>query len=155
MTSPRLTLVVMDYLLRLSHRPPVVVGTDSTVLSAVEVMSSNRVGAVGVVSDGKLVGIFTERDLMERVVLQKREPSGTRVGDVMTSPVESVPGDGDPDNALETMVDRHIRHLPITDGAQRMLGMLSVRNLLQDQLEKVRGEADALEAYLSADGPGG
>jgi len=145
----------MDYLVRLSHRPPVVVSPETTVLAAVELMSKQRVGAVGVVENDKLVGIFTERDLMERVVLKVRPPASTRVGDVMTSPVASVRADGKPAQALETMIDRHIRHLPVTDDSNRVLGVLSIRNLLQDQLERARGEADSLEAFITADGGGG
>ena len=145
----------MDYLLRLSDRPPVVVGADTSVLSAVEAMTQKRVGAVGVIADGKLIGIFTERDLMERVVLERRDPSATRLADVMTSPVESVPANGDPNYALERMVDRHIRHLPVTDDARHLLGMLSIRNLLQDQLARARQEAESLEAFITADGSGG
>ncbi len=145
----------MDYLLSLSHRPAVVVGMDATVFNAVELMSKNRVGAIGVVDGEKLVGIFTERDLMERVVLKRREPSTTRVAEVMTTPVESVRSSDDPERALERMVNRHIRHLPVADESNRILGMLSIRNLLQDRLEKARREADSLEAFLTADGPGG
>jgi CBS domain-containing protein len=145
----------MDYLVRLSHRPPVVVTPDTPVLAAVELMSRNRVGAVGVVEDDKLIGIFTERDLMERVVLKVRPPASTRVDEVMTSPVTSVRADGDPERALETMLDRHIRHLPVTDESNRILGVLSIRNLLQDQLERARREADSLEAFITADGSGG
>ncbi len=145
----------MDYLVRLSHRPPVVVEPGTSVLSAVELMSKNRVGAVGVVEDDKLIGIFTERDLMERVVMKVRPPATTRVGEVMTSPVTSVRADDDPERALETMIDRHIRHLPVTDESNRILGVLSIRNLLQDQLERARREADSLEAFISADGSGG
>jgi CBS domain-containing protein len=132
-----------------------VIGRDSTVLDAVQLMSKSRVGAIGVVDGEKLIGIFTERDLMERVVLTAREPSATAIAEVMTAPVESVHPDDDAARALETMVERHIRHLPVTDSANRILGMLSVRNLLQEQLEKARHEAESLEAFLSADGPGG
>lgn len=145
----------MDYLLRLSESPPVTVGADSTVIHAVEAMSEKRVGAVGVVVEGRIIGIFTERDLMERVVLARLDPATTPLADVMTSPVESVRADGDPNFALERMIDRHIRHLPVTDSSNRLLGMLSIRNLLQERLEKARSETESLEAFLSADGPGG
>ena len=53
------------------------------------------------------------------------------------------------------MVDKHIRHLPIVDDTMKVLGMLSIRNLLQAQFEKAQAEAESLEAYISADGPGG
>jgi CBS domain-containing protein len=145
----------MDYLLTLAQRPPVIVAPDASVHEAVETMSKNRVGAIGVVEGDRLVGIFTERDVMERVVLHLRDPGKTRVAEVMTSPVKSIRADRDPKLALEQMVKRHIRHLPITDDANRILGMLSIRNLLQDQLENAKHDAESLEAYLSADGPGG
>ncbi len=146
----------MDYLLKLSRRPPVAVAPSATVFDAVQAMSRNRVGAIAVVNDeNNLLGIFTERDLMERVVLQVRDPSTTLLGDVMTSPVESVRANDKPERALATMVNRHIRHLAVTDDSNHVLGMLSIRNLLQDQLENARREAESLEAYLSADGPGG
>jgi len=145
----------MNYLLSLSQQPPVVVDRSTSVLEAVRAMSASRVGAVGIVDDHKLVGIFTERDVMEKVVLRELDPSTTAMSAVMTSPVQSVEPDESPDNALRTMVELHIRHLPITDGSGRILGMLSIRNLLHNALEKSRDEADALEAYLSADGPGG
>jgi CBS domain-containing protein len=145
----------MDYLLKLSQHPPATVGPSATVHEAVQTMSSNRVGAVGVVDQGRLVGIFTERDVMERVVLPLRDPARTPVSQVMTAPVESVPSDHDPHIALEFMVERHIRHLAITDESNALLGMLSIRNLLQDRFENATREAESLEAYFSADGPGG
>lgn len=145
----------MELLLKLSGRPPVVVEPDTSVFEAVQLMSDKRVGAVGVTHNEKLVGVFTERDLMERVVLRNRDAKATRISEVMTSPVLSVRAHDEPKTALERMLDRHIRHLPVTDDAGRMLGMLSIRNLLQNELEKAKNEAESLEAYLSADGPGG
>lgn len=145
----------MASLLKLSHTPPVVISPDSSVQEAVEAMSKNRVGAIGVVEAGRLVGIFTERDVMERVVLTSRDPRKTRIRDVMTSPIETARMDDEPSAALERMVTRHIRHLPVTDGSDAILGMLSIRNVLHYQFEKVKSEADALEAYFTADGPGG
>jgi CBS domain-containing protein len=145
----------METLLQLSQRPPVVVDPADSVFQALQVMSQNRVGAVGVVRDEKLIGVFTERDLMERVVLRSRDPKKTSIKEVMTSPVESMRASDDPEEALGRMLGKHIRHLPVTDDHSRILGMLSIRHLLQNQLEKAKNEAESLEAYLSADGPGG
>lgn len=145
----------MDLLLQLSHTPPVTVSPASTVQEAVTLMCENRVGAVAVVDGETLVGVFSERDVMSRVVFPNLKPGETSVRDVMTSPVEHALATDDPIDALERMVKKHIRHLPITDGETRIRGMLSIRNVLQYQLEKTKNEADALEAYFTADGPGG
>ncbi len=142
-------------LLRIAQRPPVTVEPSSSVLEAVTLMSQNRVGAIGVIEQGRLIGIFSERDVMERVVLAGRDSGQTKISEVMTSPVETASASDDPEAALERMLEHHIRHLPITDGSDKIIGMLSIRNLLQDQLERTRSDADALGAFLSADGPGG
>lgn len=145
----------MGSLMKLAHTPPVTVTPTTTVLQAVEQMSKNRVGAVAVLADDKLVGIFTERDVMEKVVLKSLDPKTTEISRVMTSPVETAHDSDEPQEALERMVRMHIRHLPVSDASERVLGILSIRNLLQHQLEITRSEADSLEAYYSADGPGG
>jgi CBS domain-containing protein len=145
----------MSYLLSLAQQPPVIVEPGASVLDAVKKMSENKVGAVGVVEKQQLVGVFTERDLMERVVVRQLDPATTLIQAVMTSPVQSADADASPDDALRRMVELHIRHLPITDASHQILGMLSIRNLLQNQLDKTRDSADALEAFLTADGPGG
>lgn len=145
----------MTSLRQLAHTPPVSVAPTSTVHEAVEQMSKNRVGAVAIITDDRLVGIFTERDVMEKVVLPSLDPKTAKISSVMTSPVETAAESDDPREALERMVGLHIRHLPVTDSAGRVMGILSIRNLLQHELEISRGEADSLEAYISADGPGG
>ena len=77
-------------LLKFASVPPATVASSATVLEAVEVMAEHGVGAVAVVQGGQLIGIFTERDVMLRVVLRHRHPKDTRVGEVMTSPAETI-----------------------------------------------------------------
>ncbi|HVT02305.1 MAG TPA: CBS domain-containing protein [Thermoanaerobaculia bacterium] len=145
----------MDLLLQLAQKPPVATAAATSVFDAVTLMSKNRVGAIAIVEGGELRGIFTERDVMEKVVLHSLDPKTTPLRDVMTATVLSIRSSDDPQKALETMVDRHIRHLAVTDDAGKLVGMLSIRNVLQNQLERARSEADSLEAYMTADGPGG
>ncbi len=142
-------------LLKLAHTPPASVPANATALEAVQAMAEEGVGAVAVVEDGKLRGIFTERDVMLRVVLRGREAKQVRVGDVMTAPVETASDATSAEDALNFMVERHIRHLPIVDAEGKVQGMLSIRNLLETMVENLRQELHSLDQYLLNDGPGG
>ena len=145
----------MKNLLKLAKVQGVSVGSSATVMEAIEAMSKASVGAVMVVDGEALKGVFTERDVMLRVVLEKKDPNTTSVSDVMTSPVVSIGKEKTTvDDVLKTMSERHIRHLPIlSDG--KVEGVISIRHLLQRKVENLTNELDALEAYMSADGIGG
>jgi CBS domain-containing protein len=142
-------------LLNIAHVPPAMVDPNATVLEAVEVMSEHGVGAVAIVDQEQLRGIFTERDVMLRVVLRGRHPNETRLGDVMTSPVETVSDETTEEEALIHMVERHLRHLPIMGQDGKLKGMLSIRNLLEHRVDALVRELHSLDQYLSNDGPGG
>lgn len=142
-------------LLRVAHVPPVTVQPGATVLEAVERMAEEGVGAVAVAEKGQVLGIFTERDVMLRVVLKQRNPRDTKVADVMTSPVETLPEGGTEEEAFNHMIERHIRHLPIVGKEGQLLGVLSIRNLLEHRVEDLSRELHSLDQYLLNDGPGG
>ena len=74
---------------------------------------------------------------------------------MMTTPVEMATLATGPGEALATMVERHFRHLPIVDNNGKLLGMLSIRNLLQSRIDELTQQLDSLEQYVSNDGPGG
>ena len=142
-------------LMKIADVPPTMVSPAATVREAVHAMVQNRVGAVAVVEQDVLMGIFTERDVMIRVVLAKLDPDQTTVAEVMTTAIVTITPETKPGDALSLMVDRHIRHLPITNGNHRILGMVSIRNLLQRRVEDLSHELEGLETYLTADGIGG
>ena len=142
-------------ILKMADVPPSVVEVTATVLEAIELMVRKRVGAVAVVEQDRLLGIFTERDVMVKVVPARRDPSTTTMAEVMTSPVESASVETTAGEALALMIERHFRHLPIVDAQGRILGMLSIRNLLESRVDDLTRELDSLETYLTADGPGG
>ncbi len=142
-------------LLKIAQVPPPTVTLDATVLDAVRVMEKARVGAVAVVENGELRGIFTERDVMLRVVLKELKASETRVREVMTWPVETTSDDTSEEDALTHMVDHHIRHLPVVGNSGQLLGVLSIRNVLEHQVGILSRELHSLDQYLSNDGPGG
>jgi len=142
-------------LLRIARTPLVTVSLSATVMQAVRTMDQDSIGAIGITQDDVLVGIFSERDLMLRVVSKKLDPETTHVRDVMTSPVETISRDSTADDALKLMLEKHIRHLPIVDRDGRLAGMISMRSLLHDKVQELTNQLDSLEAYFTADGFGG
>jgi len=116
---------------------------ESTAEQAIRTMLDRRVGAVVVVDENKRVaGIFTERDVLRRVSLSGKQPGELPVREVMTTPVEMATLDTTPGQALATMVERHYRHLPIVDDEGRLLGMLSIRNVLQARIDTLTKQLD-------------
>jgi CBS domain-containing protein len=143
-------------ILELCDPEPAAVSLLASVADAVRSMLHHHVGAVAVLDDERRVaGVFSERDLLRKLALNWRDPEKTPVRDVMTTPVELATGETGPGEALVTMVDRHFRHLPIVDNDGRLLGMLSIRDVLQWRIDDLSRELDSLEQYVMNDGPGG
>src|SRR5438046_7368181 len=112
-------------LLRITRTPLVTVNAHASVMDAVRTMHEEHIGAIAVVDNSRLIGIFSERDLMNRVVLQRRDPDNTRVGDVMTSPVITIQRSSTADDALKLMDEKRIRHLPVVMAAGNTAGLSS------------------------------
>jgi CBS domain-containing protein len=128
----------------------------ATVAEAIRTMISAQVGAVAVIDQAqRICGIFTERDVLVKVALSGKNPSSTDVSELMTSPVETAIPDITPLEALGLMSHGHFRHLPIVDLEGKLLGMLSMRNLLQWRTTDLHHELDALEQYFANDSLGG
>lgn len=123
------------------------VAMDASAEQAIRTMLDRRVGAVAVVDENKQVaGIFTERDVLRRVVLSGRAPAEIPVREVMTTPVEMATLDTTPGQALATMIEFHYRHLPIVDDDGRLLGMLSIRDLLQARIDALTRQLDEVRS---------
>jgi CBS domain-containing protein len=120
---------------------------DARVMDAAVAMSEGRIGAIPVIEGERLVGIFSERDLMTRVVVPGRDAEQTRVEEVMTHKVITSGLDESVDRCLEKMQRAGCRHLPvIQDG--RVIAMLSMRDLLRDEIEEQDEEIRHLRAYI-------
>jgi len=120
---------------------------DATVAEAVGLMVANRVGAVLLVEDERLVGIFTERDVVRRVVHPGRIPAETPLHAVMTAEPDVLHATDSAAQALRLMTERGYRHLPVTDEEARPVGMVSVRDLfaaVQAELQEDLQHRDAL-----------
>jgi CBS domain-containing protein len=134
---------------------PTVVTSAMTVLEAVEAMSKNRTGACVVVDSGELIGLFTERDLMSKVVLKRRDPAVVSIGEVCTTKLITGTLATPEHQALRTMIDNHIRHLPIIDANGALVGMLSLRKLLQHRVDELSVQLESLHAFITDDALGG
>ena len=131
-----------------SQQVLLVLAPTATALEAARAMTERKVGAVLVAfPDGRLVGIFTERDLMARVVVPRRDPERVALSEVMTTEVFSVGPDHDVDDVRAELQRRHIRHLPIVH-EQRLVGVLSLRDILRADLDEMSHEVEALENYF-------
>lgn len=105
------------------------VGPDATVLDAALKMNEHRVGCLVVLEEGALRGIITERDFLRRVVAERRDPSNTRVREVMTADVMCCRLHTNMEEARVVMKERRIRHLPVLDDNDRLCGMISIGDL--------------------------
>ena len=142
-------------LMRIAHVPPAAVELSGSVADAVRAMVDNGVGAVAVVDLGILKGIFSERDLMKKVIYRSLSPDKTPIAEVMTVEVESIRAEMQPADALRLMLERHFRHLPIVDEHGKVQGIVSIRNLLEHMVEELEDSVNSLTSYFAADGPGG
>jgi CBS domain-containing protein len=120
---------------------------EQTVLAVAQAMVERNIGAVPVLRDGFLAGVFSERDLMRRVVVEGRDPAKTRVGDVMTTDPLTVQPNADLETCKFLMRRHGFRHLPVCDG-QQLHGMVSMRDILQHDLSETDDEVRMMMAYI-------
>jgi CBS domain-containing protein len=118
-----------------------------TVFEAASYMVDRNVGAVPVLDSTTLVGIFSERDIMRRVVTEGRDPLTTRIADVMSTDLRTVEPGATSEEAMCLMQTHGVRHLPVCEG-RTLVGFLSLRDLLRCHLDEKSGEADMMRAYI-------
>jgi CBS domain-containing protein len=106
-----------------------------------------KVGAVPVLDGTTLVGVFSERDIMSKVVTRGRDPLTTRISEVMSTELRTLAPDSSCEDAMVIMQAHGIRHLPVCDGST-LVGFLSLRDLLRHTLDEKSGEADMMRAYI-------
>ncbi len=121
-------------------KQPVRVAPSASIRQAVELMNDRRVGCVLVVDDGRLVGIFTERDMLRKVVTAGCHIDTTRVGDVMTPDPECLTPDDGISYALNLMSDGGFRHIPLVDANGYPTGIVAMRNVVDYIVDLFPGE---------------
>jgi len=124
------------------------IGRRATVLDAALLMNEHKIGALVVIDDGRVAGMFTERDVLRRVVGERRDPATTIVDDVMTVEVVCCTQETPIDEARGAMMNRRIRHLPVVDGDRRLHGMISIGDLNAWHLNTQEQTIHLLNEYL-------
>ena len=131
------------------EREPYFVRDSATALDAAEFMASRNIGAICVLdADERLVGIFSERDLLKRVVVAGRDPRGVPIREVMSEPRAVIECNDTPHEALERMEQVGSRHLPVMDG-DKFIGMLSMRDIMRVEISEQGAELQLLHEYIS------
>ncbi|MFD2570221.1 CBS domain-containing protein [Spirosoma soli] len=124
------------------------VSSDETVLDALKLMADKNIGAVLVVDDGQLTGIFSERDYARKIVLKGRHSDDTPVADVMTANVITIKPEQSLEECMIIMSDRHIRHLPVMDEGE-LIGIISINDVVTSIIRDQKTRIDSLESYIS------
>jgi CBS domain-containing protein len=120
---------------------PVTANSDITVAAAAQLMKRHRIGAILIVDNDRLAGIFTERDALFRVIAEGRDPKATRVAEVMTSNPRTIDPERPFGHALHLMYEGGFRHVPVVKDA-RPIGMVSARDALGPDLRQVISDLD-------------
>lgn len=122
---------------------------EESVLDALKLMAENNIGALLVLEEDMLAGIFTERDYARKVALQGKTSSDTRVREIMTSKVFYVSPDRTTEESMALMTEKRCRHLPVLDAENKVLGIVSIGDLVKEALDQQRFIIEQLESYIS------
>ena len=120
-----------------------------TVFDALQSLANHNVGALMVLDNGKLVGVFSERDYTRKIALAGKSSKDTKVKDIMTANVISVAPTVRTRDGLALMGQKKIRHLPVVDG-DKVLGMISIRDIMDDIIADHELTINQLQHYISS-----
>ena len=124
------------------------VSPEASVRDALEIMAERDIGALLVMKDDKLCGIFSERDYARKVVRAGKASKDTPVAEVLTAKVLWVPPERTVEECMALMTDKHIRHLPVLEG-ERVVGMLSIGDIVRSVIWQQKFIIGELERYIS------
>lgn len=121
-----------------------------TVLRALELMAEHDIGAVMVVDGDKLVGIFSERDYARKIALHGKTARATLIGEAMTDKVLFVSPEQTVSQCLALMTERRFRHLPVLDSEQKILGIVSIGDLVKERISEQSFIIAQMERYIAS-----
>ena len=139
---------LVKHLLDGKGRHIVSVVPDSTVLEAITLMADKAIGSLIVMDDDELLGIVTERDYARKVIIKGRSSKTTRVSEIMTTGVFTTSSAASVNDCMSLMTEKRIRHLPVLED-NRVIGMISIGDLVQAIISDQKEEIEQLENYIS------
>ena len=129
------------------HHELISIAPNRPVFDALVILAEYKIGALAVMDGDKLVGIFSERDYAREVILQGRSSKTTHINEVMTAKVITGKPSDLVDSAMRMMSEKKFRHLPVVDG-EKVLGMLSIGDLVKETIADQQRAIQALESYI-------
>jgi len=133
-----------------AHQSVHTITPEASVLDAIRLMADKNIGALLVMEGEEVAGIITERDYARKVILMSRSSRQTLVREIMTSAVMYVRPDQTSDECMLLMTENRLRHLPVIDGS-RLLGIISIGDLVKDIIAEQRFTIEQLEHYISGE----
>ena len=131
-----------------SKRPVYSVGPNATVREALEIMAQHNIGALLIIDDQTLEGIFSERDYARKVALKGKSSNEAKVSDVMTSKLITINTKHFLDQCMQIMTDKHIRHLPIVNDTQ-VMGLISIGDVVREMIAYQKSMIEQLQSYIA------
>lgn len=131
-----------------SQRAIYSVSPDDTIRQGLEMMALHNIGALLVLKEQKLVGIFSERDYARKVFLKGKSSNDAKVSDVMTSKVITIDTKHSIDQCMQIMTDNHIRHLPIVND-QKVMGLISIGDVVREMIAYQKSMIEQLQSYIA------
>lgn len=122
-------------------------GTATQVREAIRILAERRIGAMPVMENGRVAGIFSERDVLYRLAEEGAICLDRQVGEVMTAPAITVDRQMTANDALALMTRRRVRHLPVVEG-ETMIGFISIGDIVKSRIDEVEAEAEQMRVYI-------
>lgn len=139
----------VSYLLKEKGNKVISVSPDMMVREVLLIMSEKNIGAILVLDNEKLVGIFSERDYARKIVLKDKSSKTTPIREVMSSDLVTVKPGTSIDDCMVLMTDRHIRHLPVVEN-DKLLGVISIGDLVKHIIEDQKMTIENLKHYITS-----
>jgi len=130
------------------NKPLVSVSPEQTVLRALEIMAQYDVGALPVIDGKRLIGVFSERDYSRKVILQGKASRETKVSEIMSGDAVHVTPEVRIEECMAIMTDKHVRHLPILDNDEQLIGIISIGDVIKELLSQQEFIIGQLENYI-------
>ena len=129
------------------HKEVISIAPNRPVFDALVILAEYKIGALAVIQDGKLIGIFSERDYAREVILKGRSSKTTQISEVMTDKVIFGKADDLVESAMSMMSEKRLRHLPVLNG-EELAGMLSLGDLVKETISYQQRLIAELEQYI-------